>query len=277
MRLNRGKEDSIIIAKKNIRRGNCSHYKGKLTVLGLGPGDISLLNPKANRALKVSDLIVCYKAYSQFLVPFFSDKEIVTFGMTQEAKRARYSIDQAKKGRKVCLVSSGDPGVYGMAGVVYEFLRKKEQKDLSIEIIPGISAFSSAASLLGAPLMNDFAVISLSDRLTDLKIIEKKVEFAAKGDFVIVLYNPKSKKRVIPLKRAWEILMRHKLSQTPVGIVRNAYRNSESIEISELKNMMCSKNIDMFTTIIVGNSLTYVKGKYMITSRGYDLESESKL
>ena len=219
--------------------------------------------------MKAADLIVCYKAYSQFLVPFFSDKKIVTFGMTQEVKRARYSIDQAKMGRKVCLVSSGDPGVYGMAGVVYEFLREEEQKDLSIEIIPGISAFSSAASLLGAPLMNDFAVISLSDRLTDLKIIEKKVEFAAKGDFVIVLYNPKSKTRRTPFKRAWEILIKYKSPQTPVGIVRNAYRKGQKVEITNIQNMVLSLNVDMFTTIIVGNSQTNLSAAKMITPRGY--------
>lgn len=143
---------------------------------------------------------------------------------------------------------------------------------ISIEIIPGITAASSCAGLLGAPLMNDFAVISLSDLLTDSKIIEKRIRSACQGDFVIAFYNPKSKKRIEPLQKAWQILMRYRSPETPVGIVRNARRENEEVVITSLKDMLAAKKIDMGTTVIVGNSKTYVKGRYMVTPRGYKMK-----
>lgn len=187
-------------------------------------------------------------------------------------ERAKYAIKKTREGKNVCLISSGDPGIYGMAGVVLELLTKEDENKIKIEIIPGIMAASSCASLLGAPLMNDFAVISLSDLLTDRRLIEERIESACKGDFVIVFYNPKSKKRIKPLERAWQILMRRKSPQTPIGVVRNAQRINEEVIITSLKNMLSLKQIDMGTTIIVGNSKTYVKGKYMITPRGYEFK-----
>ncbi len=187
-------------------------------------------------------------------------------------ERAKYAIKKTREGKNVCLISSGDPGIYGMAGVVLELSTKEDENKIKIEIIPGIMAASSCASLLGAPLMNDFAVISLSDLLTDRRLIEERIESACKGDFVIVFYNPKSKKRIKPLERAWQILMRRKSPQTPIGVVRNAQRINEEVIITSLKNMLSLKQIDMGTTIIVGNSKTYVKGKYMITPRGYEFK-----
>ncbi|MBS3905949.1 MAG: precorrin-3B C(17)-methyltransferase, partial [Syntrophaceae bacterium] len=163
----------------------------------------------------------------------------------------------------------------GMAGVILELLKKEETRKVRIEIIPGITAASSCASLLGAPLMNDFAVISLSDLLTDRRVIERRVESACQGDFVIVFYNPKSKKRIKPLEMAWQILMKHRSPRTPVGIVRNARRDNEEVMITSLGNMLEVKQIDMGTTIVVGNSKTYVKGRYMITPRGYELKTEN--
>jgi precorrin-3B C17-methyltransferase len=157
-----------------------------------------------------------------------------------------------------------------MAGIILELLKEEEAGKIKIEIIPGITAASSCASLLGAPLMNDFAVISLSDLLTDLKIIEKRIRAACRGDFVIVLYNPKSRKRTNPFEMAWQILMKHRSPRTPVGIVRNARRSDEEVIITSLAEMPAIKQIDMGTTIIVGNSKTYAKGRYMITPRGYD-------
>lgn len=192
--------------------------------------------------------------------------------MTQEVRRAEYAIEKALAGNEVCLISSGDPGIYGMAGVILELLRKKEAEKIEIEIIPGITAASSCASLLGAPLMNDFAVISLSDLLTDRRTIERRIESACQGDFVIVFYNPKSKRRGKPLETAWQILMKHRSPRTPVGIVRNARRENEEMLITSLVEMLEAKQIDMGTTIIVGNSKTYVKGRYMITPRGYILK-----
>lgn len=216
-----------------------------------------------------------YKAYLQLLKGLLAGKEIISSGMTQEVRRAEEAIEKALAGNDVCLISSGDPGIYGMAGVILELLKKEETRKVRIEIIPGITAASSCASLLGAPLMNDFAVISLSDLLTDRRIIERRVESACQGDFVIVFYNPKSKKRIKPLEMAWQILMKHRSPRTPAGIVRNARRENEEVMITTLENMLEVKQIDMGTAIIVGNSKTYVKGRYMITPRGYELKTEN--
>ena len=221
-------------------------------------------------------MIIGYKTYIKLLGNLTDNKEVVSSGMTEEIKRAKLAIKKALEGRKVCIVSSGDPGIYGMAGIVFELLSKDQLDKIKIEVIPSIPAASSCASLLGAPLMHDFVTVSLSDRLTEKKLIEKRVKKACQGDFVIVFYNPQSKSRIMPLKDAWRILMKHKSPQTPVGIVRNAYRGNERIEITELKDLFRSEIIDMFTTIIVGNSGTYVKGKYMITPRGYNLKKEKK-
>lgn len=227
------------------------------------------MSQKAKNALYECDTIVGYKTYINLIGELADGKEIIASCMTQEVKRAELAVNEALSGKNVCVISSGDPGVYGMTGVILESVNKADFKKIEIEVIPGIMAASSCASLLGAPLMHDFAVISLSDLLTDLKLIEKRIELAAKGDFVIVFYNPKSKKRVEPLKRAWEILMEHKSSDTPVGIVKNAMRDNEKVIIITLKDILLQKDIDMNTTIIVGNSNTYVKDKYMITPRGY--------
>lgn len=213
-------------------------------------------------------MIVGYKTYIALLGGLLKDKEVIKTGMTQEAERARLAIRLAVEGKAVSLVSSGDPGVYGMAGLVIELLSKEESDSIKIEIIPGIIAATSCASLLGAPLTHDFAVISLSDLLTDLKLIERRVILAARGDFVIVLYNPRSKKRLRPLQIAWKLLLKYKSPDTPVGIVRNAARKNQEVTITTLKNML-NKNIDMVTTIIIGNSKTYTKGQFMVTPRGY--------
>lgn len=191
--------------------------------------------------------------------------------MHQEMRRAIGAIEKALAGKRVCVISSGDSGVYGMAGIVLELLKNKDARRIKIEIIPGIIAASGCASLLGAPLANDFAVISLSDLLTDIKKIRERIRAAAKADFVIALYNPKSKSRIKPLKRAWEEILKYRLPQTVVGIVKNASRSGEEVKITNLKDASLLKDIDMTTTIIVGNSKTYVKNGYMITPRGYDL------
>lgn len=228
------------------------------------------MSPDAYKAICSSEVIVGYRAYLQLLNGLLSDKETISSGMTQEIGRARKAIEKALAGSRVCLVSSGDAGIYGMAGVILELLKEEEAGKIKIEIIPGITAASSCASLLGAPLMNDFAAISLSDLLTDLKIIEKRIKAACQGDFVIVFYNPKSKKRTRPFETAWQILMKYRSPQTPVGIVRNARRSDQEVVITSLKEMSAIKQIDMATTIIVGNSKTYIKGRHMITPRGYD-------
>lgn len=215
-------------------------------------------------------MIVGYKTYIGLLGDLVDGKEVVSSGMTQEVERADFAIKAAQGGRQVSLVSGGDPGVYGMAGLVLELLSEQEKDKIKIEIIPGIIAATSCASFLGAPLTHDFAVISLSDILTDLKLIKRRIDMAAKGDFVIVFYNPQSKNRTKPLKAAWKILMKYKSPNTPVGIVRNATRKNEEVAITTLKDMLTAKKIDMVTTIIIGNSHTYIKGQYMVTPRGYN-------
>jgi precorrin-3B C17-methyltransferase len=213
---------------------------------------------------------VGYAAYIKLLGKMIAGKEIICSGMTQEIERTREAIEKALEGRAVSIISSGDPGVYGMAGIVLELLESADAKKIVLEIVPGITSATSCAALLGAPLANDFAVISLSDLLTEWKEIENRLEAAARSGFIIVLYNPKSKSRTKPLVRSWNIIKKYRSAKTPVGIVRNAYRSGEDVRIIFLKDASGLKDIDMATTIIVGNSGTYIKNGYMITPRGYN-------
>jgi len=191
--------------------------------------------------------------------------------MGKEVERAKIAIAKVNQGKCVVMVSSGDPGVYGMAGIVLEVVAQ-EKSAVTVEIIPGVTAATAASAILGAPLVSDFAVISLSDLLTPWEKIERRLEAAASSDFSIVLYNPQSQSRVEPLSRAYEILLKHIDPKTPVGIVRQAGREGEQYVITTLKNML-NCEIDMVTTIVVGNSATKViKGK-MVTARGYDLSN----
>ncbi|MDP1853903.1 MAG: precorrin-3B C(17)-methyltransferase [Candidatus Omnitrophota bacterium] len=263
------------MSKTDNRRRYCSARQGKLSIIGIGPGNLNQLTQKAKEAIKESGVVAGYKTYIALLNGLLNNKEIISSGMTEEVKRAKHAIEEAKKGKKVCVISSGDSGVYGMAGLVLELLDEKDAGTLKIEVIPGIPAAVSVASLLGAPLMHDCASISLSDLLTKKELIKKRVELAAKGDFVIALYNPKSKKRISLLRDAWRILMKYRSPNTPVGIVRNAYRDNQKVQIIKLKNMLSSKFIDMLATIIIGNSQTYVKSKHMITPRGYRISQST--
>jgi len=191
--------------------------------------------------------------------------------MGKEVERAKIAIAKVNQGKCVVMVSSGDPGVYGMAGIVLEVVAQ-EKSAVNVEIIPGVTAATAASAILGAPLVSDFAVISLSDLLTPWEKIERRLEAAASSDFSIVLYNPQSQSRVEPLSRAYEILLKHIDPKTPVGIVRQAGREGEQYVITTLKDML-NCEIDMVTTIVVGNSATKViKGK-MVTARGYDLSN----
>ena len=218
-------------------------------------------------------MIVGYITYIRLLGELTCGKEIISYAMTQEIERAKQAIDEALNGKRVCLISSGDPGIYGMAGIALELLKNKEQRNLKIEIIPGIMAGSSCASLLGAPLSHDFAVISLSDLLTPWPEIASRLRAAAQSDFVIVLYNPKSKSRHKPLEKAYRIMLKYKPADTPVGIVKNAFRIKQEVSIIRLKDLArFLDKIDMATTIIVGNSHTYTSGGFMITPRGYHLK-----
>lgn len=225
---------------------------------------------RALEALEEANVIVGYKTYINLVRELLKDKTIIGTGMREEIARCRLAVEAAMKGEKVAVISSGDAGVYGMAGLLLELLRELSADGIEVEIIPGITAANAAASSLGAPLMHDFAVISLSDLLTPWELIETRLELAAKGDFVTVLYNPKSRKRTEQIVRAREIFLEYRLPETPVGLVRNCKRKAEEVIITNLKEML-EKPIDMLTTVIIGNSNTYCWDDFMITPRGYGL------
>lgn len=235
-------------------------------VVGLGPGDRECMTPQAVQAVRESDVVVGYKTYLDLVPDLLENKEVISSGMRKEVDRAKRALELAGQGKVVSVVSSGDPGVYGMAGIVLEIAQGR----VPVEIIPGVTAATAAAAALGAPLVNDFAVISLSDLLTPWKKMVERIEAAALGDFVIVLYNPKSKGRPDNIKTAREVILWHRHPDTPVGIVRRAKRGKEERVITTLRNML-EYDIDMLTTVIVGNSETRVENGYLITPRGYRL------
>ncbi|MDQ2086951.1 precorrin-3B C(17)-methyltransferase [Herbivorax sp. ANBcel31] len=239
----------------------------KIYVVGMGPGSMEDMTPRAKKALGDSDYIAGYFRYIEYIKEHFPDKEFIESNMKKEVERCRAVLEKALEGYTVSLVSSGDSGIYGMAGLMLEVL-KRSKAQISVEVIPGITAVSAAASLLGAPLMHDFSVISLSDLLTPLELIKKRIECAVKGDFVICFYNPKSKNRSNYINEARDIILRYKSGATPVGIVTNAGRAGESIVVTDLESML-SFEINMFTVVIVGNSKTYVENGRIITPRGY--------
>lgn len=253
---------TVAIAESNFK------VKGKLYIVGIGPGSLSLLTPIAIKALRDSELIVGYKTYIQQILSLLEDKEVVSYSMTEEVQRAKRAVEEVLKGRIVSLISGGDPGIYGMAGVVLEILSKNEI-DIDLEIIPGISALNACSSKVGAPVINDFAVVSLSDRLTPWKTIEKRLEMSAKADFVIVIYNPKSMARQSHLTKAKEIILKYRSGDTPVAIVKGAMRENESVTLTTLEEID-KHPVDMQTTVIVGNSKTFIYKEWMITPRGYE-------
>jgi len=238
-------------------------------VVGIGPGNLEYLSNRAIEVLKSSDCIVGYKIYINLIADLVKGKDVIASGMRKEIDRAADAIDKAASGKVVSVISSGDPGVYGMAGLVLE-VAKKRNLNIPIEVIPGIPSENAAAALLGAPLMHDHVVISLSDLLTPWELIEKRIRLAAEGDFVIALYNPKSSERKWQIEKTVEILLTHKSPDTPVGIVKSATREDQSIVITSLSEML-THPIDMTTIIIIGNSTTFVYGDYMITKRGYEV------
>lgn len=241
--------------------------KGCLTVIGIGPGSLAYLTPAARTALEQSDVIVGYRTYLALIEPLIQEKEILLSSMMQEVDRVKSAFELAEQGRRVALVSGGDPGIYAMAGLVYEMAYETDSA-VDIRVIAGIAAVNSCAERLGAPLMHDFATISLSDLLTPWETIEKRIEAAAAADFVIVIYNPQSKKRTWQLTRTCELVMRHRSPQTPVGIVKAATRENEEIALTTLASIDTGL-VDMQTTVIIGNSTTFIWRDKMITPRGY--------
>ncbi len=242
---------------------------GKIYVVGIGPGSKEHMTLEARAAIEKSDIIVGYKTYIDLIKDMIEDKEVASSGMKKEIERCTEALEYAKIGKTVSLVSSGDSGVYGMAGIMLE-VAFKDESHIEVEVIPGVTAANAAGASLGAPIMHDYVTISLSDLLTDWKLIEKRLHCAGEGDFVVCLYNPKSKGRQQQIEIAREILLKYKSENTVVGIVRNAKRAGESIVITTLGDML-KHEIDMFTTVIVGNSNTYSIKEKMITPRGYEL------
>lgn len=240
---------------------------GKLYLIGIGPGSKAHLTKRAEEAMAESRVIVGYKTYVDLVADLVENKEVVSSGMMKEVERARNAVDLAMEGKTVGVISSGDPGVYAMASMVLEYLKEKDIH-LEVEVVPGITSANASAALLGSPLGHDFAVISLSDLLTPWEVIEKRLEAASAGDFAIVLYNPKSKKRDWQLDKAVEIIMTHRSPDTPAGVVRNAMREDQSVVVTTLEKLPRAE-VDMLSTVIIGNTETFVFDHRMITPRGY--------
>lgn len=238
-------------------------------VVGIGPGSISAMTDDAKAAIRNSDVIVGYKVYTDLVKDLCTQKEIIDSGMRQEIERCRECVRLAKEGKTVCLVCSGDAGVYAMASPMLEVAQAEGLSDVTI--VPGITAALSGAALLGAPIAHDFCTISLSDLLTPWEVIERRLKLAAEADFCIALYNPASHKRAGYMKRACEILLGVVPAERICGYVRNIGRCEESSEICTLGELS-DKSVDMFTTVFVGNSKTYEKCGRMITPRGYDIQ-----
>jgi len=248
--------------------------KGRLYVIGIGPGDLIDLTKRAREALKEADCLVGYTRYVDLVAPLAEGREVFSTGMTGEVSRCRKAIELTASGKVVAMVSSGDAGIYGMAGLVLEILASNTDgpglEDIDVKVIPGIPAFVSAASLLGAPLMHDFASISLSDILTPWEKIEDRLRAAAVADFVIALYNPRSSKRKAGLVKAIDIVLEDRAPQTPVGIVKNATRKGEETTLTTLGQLHeYFERIDMLTIIIIGNAASFMKDGFIITPRGY--------
>lgn len=246
---------------------------GKLYVVGVGPGHHDHMTFRAKQVIEESQIIVGYETYVSLVEDLINGKEVYRYPMTQEVDRANQAIDFAEKGGIVSLVSSGDPGIYGMVGLIYEILAEKGWKKgtgIDVECVPGVSSLNSCSALIGSPLMTDFAVVSMSDLLVPWEIIVKRVEAAALGDFVTVVYNPSSKKRIHQLKDARDIFLKHRNPQTPVAIVKGAFRDSQSVVLTNLEKMLEYPDMmGMITTIIIGNSSSYNYDDMMINPRGY--------
>ncbi len=238
----------------------------KLYIVGIGPGNYENMTVRADQVLKESDIIIGYTVYVDLVKDHYPDKEFLTTPMRQEVDRVNLALEKAAEGKTVAMVCSGDGGVYGMSGLAEELA--PNYPGVSVETIAGVSAVLSGAAVLGAPLMHDFAVISLSDLMTPWETIENRLSCAAQSDFVICLYNPSSRKRKDYLQKACDIILKHASPDTVCGMARNIGREGESYSIMTLKELR-EAEADMFTTVFIGNSQTKVIGDRMVTPRGY--------
>ena len=238
----------------------------KVYVVGLGPGDSRCLTAEARSALDEAHVLCGYGVYVDLVAPLYPEKEVFTTPMTQELERCRWALESARSGRTTALVCSGDAGVYGMAGPLLELAR--DYPEVEVAVVPGITAALSGAAVLGAPLGHDFCVISLTDLLTPWETISRRLECAAAGDFALCLYNPASRKRRDYLRRACEILLRHRSGDTVCGWVRNIGREGQGSRLLTLRELR-EEQVDMFTTVFVGSSTTILAEGHMVTPRGY--------
>lgn len=238
----------------------------KLYVVGIGPGGRQHMTVRAIEVIKSCQAIVGYKPYIGYLGELVEGKELFSTGMMGEIERCQVAIDMVRQGKDTAIISTGDAGLYGMAGPILELA-----KDIDVEVIPGVTAAFSAAAELGSPIMHDYASISLSDLLTPWDVIEDRLKRAAQGDFVISIYNPRSKGRRDHLERAIEIILNYRDGKTPVGIVKDSGRPGTSIVITTLDGIDY-EGVDMLCVLIIGNSQTYIEGNRVITPRGYDIK-----
>ena len=239
---------------------------GKLYVVGIGPGNYEQMTIEAVKVLERCQIIVGYTVYVELVKEYFQQAKYLTTPMRQEVQRCHLAFEEAEKGNDVAMICSGDSGIYGMAGLIYEV--GEAFPKIPIKIIPGITAASAGAAALGAPLMHDFAMISLSDLLTKWEMIERRLEAAASADLSVCIYNPSSKKRKDYLQRACDILLKHKNEQTVCACIRNIGREEESMQYMTLAQLR-ERQVDMFTTVFIGNTQTKLVSGKMVTPRGY--------
>lgn len=248
--------------------------KAQISVIGIGPGSPEDITPAALDAMKRCDVVIGYRYYFQFIQSFLQPgTDCIDTGMKREKARAEQAFDLAEQGKSVCVISSGDAGIYGMVPLIYE-MKRERNSGVEINVIPGISAFQKAAALLGAPMGHDFCVISLSDLMTPWARIEKRILAAAQADFVTAVYNPKSEERYWQLYRLKEIFLQERSAETPVGFVRQAGREEQTVTTTSL-GLFDPEQIDMFTVVIIGNSQSYISDNKFITPRGYYKDEEN--
>jgi precorrin-3B C17-methyltransferase len=250
---------------------NAPAKTGKIMLVGLGPGAVEHMTGRARAAIAEADTIIGYVTYVRLVADLIDGKEVIKKSMTEELDRAIEALDRAKQGKKVALISSGDAGVYGMAGPTFEVLFQAgwtPDSEIEVEIVPGASALNTCASLVGAPLTHDFCAISLSDLLTPWPTIARRLDAVAYSDFVVALYNPKSGRRTRQIQEAQRIFLRHRDPKTPVAIVKSAFRPKQRLEFTTLEKM-AEADIGMLSTVLIGNSNTFIRDGLMVTPRGY--------
>ncbi len=250
---------------------NAPAKTGKIMLVGLGPGAVEHMTGRARAAIAEADTIIGYVTYVRLVADLIDGKEVIKKSMTEELDRAIEALDRAKQGKKVALISSGDAGVYGMAGPTFEVLFQAgwtPESDIEVEIVPGASALNTCAALVGAPLTHDFCAISLSDLLTPWPTIARRLDAVAYADFVVALYNPKSGRRTRQIQEAQRIFLRHRDPKTPVAIVKSAFRPKQRLEFTTLEKM-AEADIGMLSTALIGNSNTFIRDGLMVTPRGY--------